>query len=75
MAQFAQNFQGSYQRGSHATHVQIPSNIRVFPKEERICRHTLEQNCRANLGLRLPSGEADLAEVMKHAKGWFVNGL
>jgi hypothetical protein len=75
MAQFAQHFQGSYQRGSHATHVQIPSNIRVFPKEERFCRHTLEQNCRANPGLRLPSGEADLAEVMKHAEGWFVNGL
>jgi hypothetical protein len=75
MAQFAQNFQGPYRRGSHAAHTQIPSNIRVFPREERFCRHTLEQNCRVNPAITLPSGETDLAEVMKRVEGWFVNGL
>jgi hypothetical protein len=75
MAQFAQTFQGPYRRGSHAAHAHIPNNMRVFPKEEKFCRHTLEQNYRANLAIRLPSGEPDLIEVMKCVEGWFVNGL
>lgn len=75
MAQLTQNFQVSHQWDSHAKHAQIPSNIRLYPKEEQFCPHTLVRNWHTNSARRLPSGETDLVEVMKRVEGWFVNGL
>jgi hypothetical protein len=75
VAQFAQAILKAYCPKSSPIYAEIPNNLRIFPKEDRFCRHTFERNCHVNPAVRLPVEEDDLAEVMKRVKGWFENGL
>jgi hypothetical protein len=53
----------------------LPSNIRLFPKEERFCRRTFEQSCRRNPAVRLPAEQANILEITNRVEAWFKQGL
>lgn len=65
----------SYRLDLSTTQIYMPSNIRIFPNEEKFCQQTFEQSCRLNPSVRLPTDEAVLAEVMKEVESWFKCGL
>jgi hypothetical protein len=54
---------------------QMPGNIRLFPKEERFDQQILQQSCRKNPRIRLPTTQETLQEVMDLMKDWFEDGL
>lgn len=55
--------------------VQMPCNLRFFPKEERFDPQIFERSCRKNPLIRLPTTQAAMGEVMRLVEGWFQNGL
>jgi hypothetical protein len=75
VAQFARSILISYRPDSHPIHAEIPSNIRIFPNEDRFCYYTFVRNCRANPAIKLPVEPVNLIEVIKRVEGWFEHGL
>lgn len=61
--------------GVITTLMQVPSNFRLCPKEERFKQHVLERSCRKHPRVQLPTTQAALWEVMEIIEGWFENGL
>jgi hypothetical protein len=55
--------------------IKLPSNMRIFPKEERFSQHTFERSCRKNPHITLPKEETALAAVtncQRLVRVWFV---
>jgi hypothetical protein len=72
---FAQSISVPCHPDSLSMQTQIPGNIRMFPNEERFCQRIFKRSCRQNPAVKLPTGEADLAMLMKYVQAWFEQGL
>ncbi|KAH8710242.1 hypothetical protein GQ44DRAFT_433863 [Phaeosphaeriaceae sp. PMI808] len=57
------------------TPLQVPSNLRFFPKEERFSRRRFEQNCLKGSMVKMPTTQAALRDLLGLVKGWFDHGL